>query len=128
MHADEDKVNAITQRVIGCAFRVGNVLGYGFLEKVYENALAHELRKAGFDVQQQVPIPVYYDGVLVGDFVGDLLVDGTVLVELKSIRAFDDIHTAQCLNYLTATGLPVCLLINFGKRVDVKRFAKTHPT
>ncbi len=128
MNADEEQINAITERVIGCAFRVGNVLGYGFLEKVYENAPAHELRKAGFEVRQQLPIPVYYDGVLVGDCVGDLLVNDTVLIELKSVRTWDGIHTAQCLNYLTATKLPICLLINFGKRVDIKRYAKTHPT
>lgn len=123
MHADEDQINAITEKVIGCACRVGNALGYGFLGKVYENALAHELRKAGFDVQQQFPLPVYYDGVLVGD----LLVNSTVLIELKSVCPWDDIHTAQCLTYLTATRLPICLLINFGKRVDIKRYAKTHP-
>ena len=127
MHADEDKINQVTQAVIGAAFRVGNTLGYGFLEKVYENALAHELRKMGLRVRQQHPIPVFYDGVRVGKFDCDLLVEETVLVELKSVRAWDDVHTAQCLNYLTATRLPLCLLINFGQRVDVKRFANFRP-
>ena len=76
---------------------------------------------------QQPPIPVYYDGILVGNYEGDLLVNGIVLLELKSVRAWDETFTAQCLNYLTATGLPICLLINFGKRVDVKRFTTTRP-
>jgi GxxExxY protein len=124
MNADEEvRLNQITERVIGWAYRVGNALGYGFLEKVYENALKHELEKAGLQVRQQFPIPVMYDGVLVGSFDADLLVEEIVLVELKSVRAFDDIHSAQCINYLVATGLPICLLINFGKRVEVKRFA-----
>ena len=122
MHTDEERLNKITERVIGCAYKVGNTLGYGFLEKVYENAMVHELRKAGLSVQPQHPIPVYYDGVLVGDYVADLLVECEVLVELKSIRTFDDVHTAQCLNYLAATCLPLCLLINFGQRVNVRRY------
>ncbi len=124
MHADdEERLNQITEKIIGCAYRIGNVLGHGFLEKVYENALAHELMKAGLQVRQQFSIPVIYDSVLVGNFDADLLVEGAVLVELKSVRAFDDIHAAQCINYLVATGLPICLLINFGKRVEIKRFA-----
>src|SRR4051812_40463224 len=115
MNTDEDKLNQLTEKVIGCAFTVANKLGCGFLEKVYENALAHEVRKAGFDVQQQSPILVRYDGVVVGDYVADLIVEGLVIVELKACKDLDDIHSAQCLNYLLATGLPVCLLINFGK-------------
>ena len=97
--------------------------GHGHLEKVYENALAHELRKAGLNVLQQVGIKVWYDGIIVGEYVADLIVEGVVLVELKAIQALDSVHTAQCINYLAATKLPVCLLINFGKRVDLKRIA-----
>ena len=123
MDTDDRRFDAITERIIGCAFRVGSVLGSGFLEKVYENALAHELRKAGFEVKQQIPLQVWYDGVIVGDYFADLLVEGTVLVELKAIRAIDAIHHAQCINYLAATKLPVCLLLNFGPRVQVKRIA-----
>jgi GxxExxY protein len=122
MHTDEEMLNQITERIIGCAFTVANGLGCGFAEKVYENAMAHELRKAGLAVEQQKPITVIYDGVVVGEYLADLLVEGTVLVELKAARALDDAHTAQCLNYLAATGIPVCLLLNFGKRVEVKRF------
>ena len=101
---------------------MGNTLGCGFLEKVYENALTHELKKSGFRVDQQKDIEVFYDGVSVGKFNADLLVEGVVLLELKAVKAFDDIHMAQCLNYLKATGLKLCLLINFGApRVQVKR-------
>jgi GxxExxY protein len=115
-------LNALSEQIIGAAYKVSNALGAGFLEKVYENALAHELRKSGLRVEQQFPIPVYYDGVLVGDFYADLLVEATVLIELKAVEAFDDVHTAQCLNYLRGNGLPLCLLLNFGKpRVQVKR-------
>jgi GxxExxY protein len=93
-----------------------------WLEKVYENALAHELRKAGLTVSQQHRLPVLYDGLVVGDYVSDLLVEGRVLVELKAVKAFDNIHMAQCINYLKATGLEICLLLNFGNpRVQVKR-------
>jgi GxxExxY protein len=123
MNTDEDKLNQLTEKVIGCAFTVANKLGCGFLEKVYENALAHEVRKAGFDVQQQSPILVRYDGVVVGDYVADLIVEGLVIVELKACKDLDNVHSAQCLNYLLATGLPVCLLINFGKpRIQIQRF------
>jgi len=124
MDTDEHRseLGDITEKIIGCAFAVGNTLGPGFLEKVYENALAHEIRKAGLKVQQQQSLTVKYDDVVVGDFAADLLVDDRVLVELKAAKGLDDSHTAQCLNYLTATGLRICLLLNFGKpRVEVKR-------
>ena len=123
--ASAEELNQITERVIGCAYTVSNGLGAGFLEKVYENALAHELRKNGLDVIQQHPIQVLYDGVVVGDFVADLLVEHEVLVELKAVKAFDDVHLAQCLNYLKATGRSLCLLLNFGTpRVQVKRVVR----
>jgi GxxExxY protein len=122
MDADERRLNEITERVIGCAYVVINVLGHGFLEKVYENALAHELRKTGLVIEQQRSIRVRYDGVVVGDYVADLLIEGQVLVELKTAKILDDMHVAQCLNYLKATGLKVCLLLNFGApKVQVRR-------
>jgi GxxExxY protein len=122
MNADVARLNAISERIIGCAFTVGNALGHGFLEKVYENALAHELRKSGLAVVQQRGIEVRYDAVVVGEYVVDLLVDGQVLVEIKTVRALDDMHSAQCLNYLKATGHHLCLLINFAKpRVEIRR-------
>jgi len=117
-----DDLTALTEKVIACAFTVSNTLGCGFLEKVYENALAHELRKAGMGVRQQYPIRVTYDGVIVGDYTADLLVEDRVLIELKAVRALDNVHLAQCLNYLKATGLRICLLMNFGRpRVEVRR-------
>lgn len=118
-------LDATTRAIIGCAYTVANTLGCGFLEKVYENALAHEIRKVGYAVTQQAPIPVHYDGVLVGEYVADLLIAGCVLVELKAVKEIDNIHRAQCHNYLKATGLAVCLLINFGSpKVEIKRIVR----
>jgi GxxExxY protein len=124
MDADERrlKLDEITERIIGCAYTISNALGTGFLEKVYETALSHELRKAGLTVAQQHGIRILYDGVIVGEYAADLLVEDCVLVELKAAKALDQVHVAQCLNYLKATGLQVCLLLNFGKpRVEIKR-------
>ena len=121
------KLNEITEKIIGCAYTVSNTLGCGFLEKVYENALAHELRKAGLDIKQQHGIKVSYDGIVVGEFAADLLVNGRVLVELKAVSQLDNIHMAQCLNYLNATELEICLLINFGKpKVEIKRIVRNY--
>ncbi len=124
MNADKRRLdmNRITEKIIGCAYIVSNTLGSGFVEKVYENALAHELRKAGLRAVQQHSIQVWYDGLVIGEYVADLLVEGCVLVELKTAKNLDDVHVAQCLNYLKATGLHICLLVNFGKpRVEIKR-------
>jgi GxxExxY protein len=119
---DEGSLNALTEKTIGAAYTVSNTLGCGFLEKVYENALAVELRHLGLDVRQQFPIPVHYRNIQVGDFFADLLIESAVLVELKSCDRLAELHQAQCLNYLKGTGLPLCLLVNFGKpRVEVKR-------
>ena len=115
-------VNEITRQIIGCAFDVSNSLGCGFVEKVYENALVHLIRKTGLKVAQQYPIKVTFDGILVGEFEADLLVEEQVLVELKAVSMLVNEHTAQALNYLRASGLQVCLLINFGKpKVEIKR-------
>lgn len=112
----------LTEHVIGCAFRVANTLGHGFLERVYENALAHELRKTGIACVQQQPIPVMYDGIVVGDYVADIVVGHELVIELKAVRALDEIHMAQCMNYLKATSIKKCLLLNFGRpRIEVKR-------
>jgi len=124
MEEDLKIFNPITEKVIGCAYIVSNGLGSGFLEKVYENALAHELRKNVLKLEQQHPVKVRYDGIIVGDYVADLLVEDCILVELKAIQSLDGIHQAQCLNYLKATDLRLCLLINFGSpRVQIKRIA-----
>ena len=125
MHADEGRLNELSGTVIGCAFAVINTLGAGFLEKVYENALAHELRKAGCVVGQQHGTTVVYDGAVVGQYFVDLLVEGVLLVELKTVPALNAAHRGQCVNYLKATGLPLCLLLNFGNpRLEIKRVAK----
>jgi GxxExxY protein len=101
---------------------VSNALGVGFLEKVYENALAHESNKAGLLVDQQHPIIVHYDGVVVGSYSADLLVEETVLVELKAVTALESVHRAQCINYLKGSGLWLCLLLAFGSpRLEIKR-------
>ncbi|KPK06376.1 MAG: GxxExxY protein [Anaerolineae bacterium SG8_19] len=101
----------LTKKVIGCAFKVHNSLGSGFLEKVYENALRIELSGAGLRVEQQRPIQVYYQGEVIGDFVSDLLVEKRLVVELKAIEKLTKLHEAQLVNYLTATGLDIGLLI-----------------
>ncbi len=127
MNADErrEELDRITKNIIGGIYKVGNTLGSGYLEKVYENALAHELRKCGFKAQQQHGIKVRYDGVVVGEFAADLLIEEKVIIELKTTKALDEAHMAQCLNYLKATGLSVCLLVNFGKpKVEIKRIVR----
>jgi GxxExxY protein len=126
MDTEQDRANLLSKRIIGCALTVLRGLGSGFLEKVYERALVHELRKSGLEVSQQHPIVVLYDGVVVGEYSVDLLVGHTVLVELKAAKALDEIHRAQCLNYLKASGLHLCLLLNFGKpRLEIKRIVHT---
>jgi GxxExxY protein len=126
MHADESDLNDISQRVIGGAFTVLNVLGAGFLEKVYENALAHELRKAGLAVAQQRGLIITYDGIVSGEYVADLIVEPALLIELKTVTALNEAHHAQCINYLKASGLKLGLLLNFGvKRLEIKRVANT---
>ena len=122
----KSEIDKVTEKIIGCAYTVGNRLGCGFLEKIYENALVIEMRKAGLRVAQQQLMEVRYDEFVVGTYVADLVVEGTVLLEIKAVKFFDEIHTAQCLNYLKATGLPLALLINFGRpRVDIKRVILT---
>ena len=124
MNADEHRIelDRITKKIIGCVYRVSNTLGCGFLEKVYENALVIELRHAGLHLEQQHPMKVFYNNSPVGEFAVDLLVGSCVIVELKAAKTLDEVHSAQCLNYLKAAGLKVCLLINFGRpRVHIKR-------
>lgn len=90
----------------------------------HENALAHELRSAGLRVTQQHAISVTYNGVNVGDYAADLLVEGTVAVELKAVKALDSVHIAQCINYLKASDLKLCLLLNFGRsRLEIQRIS-----
>jgi GxxExxY protein len=112
----------LTEQIIGCAMKVHNALGPGFLESVYRAALAHELRKSGLVVELEKKIAVQYDGIIVGEFSADMLVAGTVLVEAKGIVSLAIAHGVQLVNYLTATGLDIGLLINFGgPRLEFKR-------
>lgn len=115
-------LNKLSEKIIGCAFKVHNTLGCGFLEKVYENALAHKLRKNSLSVEQQKPIQVVYDGLVVGDYVADILVESAVILELKATKVIDEIHKAQLLNYLKATGLNLGLILNFGQpKLQIRR-------
>jgi GxxExxY protein len=111
----------LTQKIIGCAYKVHNTLGPGFLEKVYENALRIELEKQGLRVRQQEPISVTYDGHVVGEYYVDLWVDERVVVELKAAQTLVKQHEVQLVNYLSATSIDSGLLLNFGPSVQVKR-------
>ena len=112
----------LTKIIIGCAYKVYNVLGYGFLESVYEKAMLIELDKAGVRAEFQKEVLVHYDGQIVGEFKTDILVEDVVIVELKSVRMLSKAHEVQLVNYLSATQNSVGLLINFGeKSVEVKR-------
>jgi GxxExxY protein len=113
----------LTQSIIGTFYEVYNELGRGFLESVYENALAIALREKRFEVHQQIAIPVWFRGKKVGDFDADMLVNKLVLLELKVARSVEDAHIAQLLNYLKATPIEVGLLLNFGPRPEFKRVA-----
>jgi len=122
MHKDKAYYDSLTEQIIGCAYAVGRELGSGFLEKIYENALLHELNKTCLKVENQKPIQVYYDGIVVGDYFADIVVNDEIIVELKAVKTMDKIHFAQCLHYLKATGNKLGLLINFGtSSVQVKR-------
>ena len=112
----------ITEKIIGCAYRVYNKMGFGFLESVYEKCFLIELSKAGLQAIAQQPITVRYDGEIVGEFVADIVVEDTIILELKSVRRLVKAHEMQLVNYLVATGKPVGLLLNFGEiKVEVKR-------
>lgn len=116
------KHSNITGGILNAFYKkVYHKLGYGFREKVYENSMAHELRKLGFHVEQQSEINVYYDGIVVGSYFSDLLVNDKVIVELKAAQAIAPEHEAQLLNYLRATPYEVGMILNFGPKADHKR-------
>ena len=114
-------LDEITDRVIACCFEVHKALGAGFLEKVYENALMIELEKHGIKARQQIPISVKYQGIAVGEYFADILVDDRIVCELKANEYLAKEHEVQLVNYLTATGCEIGLLINFGRSVGIKR-------
>jgi len=112
----------LSERVIGCAQNVSRELGTGFLEVVYENALALELEEKGILFEKQSPLDIYYKSQLIGQYKADLIVEGKLIIELKAVTTFNDMHKAQVLNYLRATGLHVGLLLNFGMpRLGIQR-------
>jgi GxxExxY protein len=115
LHAD------VSDAIIKSYYHVYNTLGFGFLEKVYENSLCIALRKAGLTVQQQVPITVRFDGEIVGEYFADLLIEGVIIIELKAAKAIAPEHETQLINYLRATGHEVGLLLNFGPKAEFRR-------
>jgi len=121
-------INDLTYEINGAVYEVNKVLGSGFLEKVYENALVSELRRRGFNVENQVPIKVEYKGEIVGQYFADIFVEKIVLIELKTVNTLEKIHEAQLLNYLKATGIKIGLLVNFYRQqAEIKRFVNNLP-
>ncbi len=118
----------LTEKIIGCAYRVYNKMGFGFLESVYEKCLLIELKKAGLKAEAQLPVTVYYDDEVVGEFVADVMVENVIILELKSVLRVVKAHEVQLVNYLTATRRDVGLIINFGeKQVEIKRKVRELP-
>jgi GxxExxY protein len=114
MNANEQEyLNSIASQVIGACYEVSNVLGAGFLEKVYERALLRELQARGLRAEAQVALKVRYKGEAVGDYIADILVEGALIVEIKCVESLCAEHMAQCINYLKATGCHLALLVNF---------------
>ena len=119
------KYKELTGTIISCAYKVHRILGFGFLESVYQNALVYELERAGLNVQKEHRIRVRYEGVVVGDFIADIVVEDRVILELKSVQEIHPIHEAQLNNYLHATGMEVGLLLNFGHELETRRKVNT---
>lgn len=118
----------LTEKIIGCAYRVYNNMGFGFLESVYEKCLMIELEKAGLKAESQIPITVFYDGEVVGEFVADILVENNIILELKSVKRVFKAHEVQLVNYLVATKKDIGLILNFGEqKVEVKRKVRELP-
>ena len=121
---DKAYYDALATLIISCAYKVSRVLGTGFLEKVYVNALVIELLDSGLTVETQKPIQVCYHEQIVGEYFADILVDDDVILELKAVKAIESIHFAQCQNYLKATGKKLGMVINFGEeKVKIRRVA-----
>lgn len=119
--SNENLHKEITEKVISAFYKVYNSLGFGFLEKVYENAMRIELESISLDVKNQFPIKVFYDGYNVGDYYADLIINEKVIVELKAVDILNKEHECQLINYLKATEYEVGLLLNFGKEPEIKR-------
>ena len=113
----------LTEKIIGVFFDLYNELGHGFLESVYQRAMEVALREAGLLIESQLAVPVYFRGMNIADFRCDLLVEHTLLIELKSVRTLESSHEAQTVNYLHATTIEIGLLFNFGPKPQFKRLA-----
>jgi GxxExxY protein len=127
MNTNKKKIlyKELSYKIIGLAMEVYNKLGYGFLEKVYENALMILFKREGIKAEQQVPIKVYFEGKVVGDYVADILIENKIIIELKSVENIINAHKAQVLNYLSATGVHLGIILNFGKEeLTFERFVK----
>ena len=111
----------LTEKIIKAFYKVYNTLGYGFLEKVYQKALIVELREVGLKCDEEVPIKVYYEGINVGDYRADIIVEESVIIENKAIESIVEEHEFQLINYLKATDIEIGLLLNFGKKPQFKR-------
>ena len=120
------KHEEVTSGVISAFYKVYNTLGYGFLEKVYENSLCLELKELGYKVETQKEITVLYHGQSVGKYYADLLINGNIILELKAVECLRSEHRFQLINYLKATGIEVGLLLNFGKSAEVRRVVYSH--
>jgi len=123
MKASVFKHKNLTDKIIEIFYKVYNELGYGFLEKVYENAMMVEFNEVGINANTQIPVKVEYNGKIVGEYFADILVDNSVIVEIKAAKCLLKEHEAQLLNYLKATDIEVGLLLNFGSKPEIKRKA-----
>ena len=115
------KHKELTERIIKIFYKVYNTLGYGFLEKIYENAMMIEFRKANIHAVSQDPIKVLYENEIIGEYFADILVDGKVIIEIKAVKSLIQDHHAQVLNYLKATDIEIGLLLNFGAKPEISR-------
>lgn len=127
MDTNKEKIlyKDLSYKIVGLAMEVHNKLGYGFLEKVYEKAMMVLLRREEIQATQQAPITVHFEGEVIGDYYADILVEDKIILELKVVEKIANIHRAQALNYLKATGLRLAILLNFGKeRLQYERFVQ----
>ena len=127
MDSNKEKIlyKDLSYKIVGLAMEVHSKLGYGFLEKVYENAMMVLFHREGIHATQQAPLTVHFEGQVVGDYYADILVEDKIILELKAIEKITDVHRAQALNYLKATGLRLAILLNFGKeRLQYERFVR----
>jgi GxxExxY protein len=122
IRADDNHIHSgLTDKIIGCAYDVYNQLGFGFMEKIYENAMMIKLPQKGLEVVQQAPINVYFEDKLVGEYFADILVSNKIILEFKAVSTLSKAHEVQLVNYLKATGIKVGLLINFGEKLKIVR-------